>query len=79
MSLSDRLARIENAAHRRRRPTGPPVVCVIADEEAASVPNLRERGVWTESEVAAHQSELAAQGEDWQPILVRLDAEDVNL
>lgn len=79
MRWEPRLDRLEQNLHKRRRAVGPCFVLAVADEEAATIPNLRKRGVWTESEVAAYRDKLAAQGETWAPIIVYIDAQDADL
>jgi hypothetical protein len=68
MSLSDRLARLEQTARRTRRPTGPLVVNVYPDA-AAGHPRLNEANM-TETQAAAYREKLAARGEPL-PVFVR--------
>jgi hypothetical protein len=68
MSLSDRLARLEQTARRTRRPTGPRIVCTYPDS-AAGHPSLNEANM-TESQAAAYREKLAVRGEP-APLFIR--------
>ena len=68
MSLSDRLARLEQTARRTRRPMGPRIVCVFPDD-AKGHPNLNESNM-TETQAAAYREKLAERGEPG-PVFVR--------